>query len=143
MPFIKFFILIRFSCAIPDMTTSPTDTDTACSLESPAFLSPKCNLRLYDHHSSEEELEVINLTFGGNLMDNLTTTLSCSVTKSQDSSPKHTLNISPDEDASPRCSSTFLEKRKRSLAHNSDDEVSALRQKFCYKSLTNLSNSFR
>lgn len=39
-------------------TTSPTDT--ACSSESPAFLSPQSNLLLYDQHSSEEELEVIN-----------------------------------------------------------------------------------
>lgn len=39
-------------------TTSPTDT--ACSSESPAFLTPQSNLLLYDQHSSEEELEVIN-----------------------------------------------------------------------------------
>lgn len=73
-------------------TTSPTDT--ACSSESPAFLGP-AHL-MYDQHSSEEELEVINgpSTDESEIFD----------------SPK-------------RSSSTMTENRKRSLAHNSDDEV--------------------
>lgn len=104
-------------------TTSPTDT--ACSSESPAFLTtPQSDLLLYDQHSSEEELEVINGSTTN--LENLVEMSSCNEKKLK-SNQKINLSVSQDdEDTSPkRCSSsTFLEKRKRSLAHNSDDEVS-------------------
>lgn len=74
-------------------TTSPTDT--VGSTESPAFLEAT-NL-LYDQHSSEEELEVINGTT---------------------SEPEVF-------DLPQRPCSTIMENRKRSLAQSSDDEVSA------------------
>lgn len=96
-------------------TTSPTDTKSLNSAESPTFLSPQSNL-LYDQHSSEEELEVI-------MTKPLFTLVEMSFSnENMDQNQKIKLN---DEDISPkRCSSsTFLEKRKRSLAHNSDDEV--------------------
>ncbi|XP_070507091.1 uncharacterized protein Reph isoform X2 [Chironomus tepperi] len=91
-------------------TTSPEE----CS-ESPAFLSPQSNL-LYDQHSSEEELEVIMTK----PLDNLTEMSNENVDQKQ----KLKIHNNDDEFSPKRCSSsTFLEKRKRSLAHNSDDEV--------------------
>lgn len=93
-------------------TTSPD-----CS-ESPAFLSPQSNL-MYDHHSSEEELEVIMTKplDDDNNMENL-------IEMANENHPNHQsqkIKFSNEGDISPkRCSS---EKRKRSLAHNSDDEV--------------------
>ena len=75
-------------------TTSPTDT--VGSTESPAFLGP-VHL-MYDQHSSEEELEVIN---------------GPSAESEVFDSPK-------------RSSSTIIENRKRSLAQSSDDDVSVL-----------------
>lgn len=75
-------------------------TGTACS-ESPAFLSLATNnLLMYDQHSSEEELEVINGPTG-----TVTTDDAFDV-----ESPK-------------RPSTTTIENRKRSLVQNSDDEV--------------------
>lgn len=92
-------------------TTSPD-----CS-ESPAFLSPQSNL-MYDHHSSEEELEVI-MTKPLEL-ENL-------IEMANENHPNHQsqkIKFSNEGDISPkRCSS---EKRKRSLAHNSDDEVNKI-----------------
>lgn len=79
-------------------TTSPTDT--ACSLESPAFHGHA--QFLYDQNSSEEELEVIN------------------------GQPSlHANEESDDVYGSPkRASSIMIESRKRSLPHCSDDDVS-------------------
>lgn len=93
-------------------TTSPEE----CS-ESPAFLSPQSNL-LYDQHSSEEELEVIMTKPLDDLPE----------ISNENVDQKQKLKIHNDDEFSPkRCSSsTFLEKRKRSLAHNSDDEVSSM-----------------
>lgn len=126
-------------------TTSPTDT--ACSSESPAFLTPQSNLLLYDQHSSEEELEVINgelnfcidlefgfvisVCFSGPLNSaNIDHCLNLDMNKcNHNTSQKNNLSVSQEDDTSPkRCSSSFLEKRKRSLAHNSDDEVIDLRR---------------
>lgn len=73
-------------------TLSPTDT--VGSSESPAFLGPPH--LLYDQHSSEEELEVIN-----------------------------GVSVESEVDSPKRSNSTLIiENRKRSLAQSSDDEVS-------------------
>lgn len=72
-------------------TLSPTDT--VGSSESPAFLGPPH--LLYDQHSSEEELEVIN-----------------------------GVSVESEVDSPKRSNSTLIiENRKRSLAQSSDDEV--------------------
>jgi len=98
-------------------TTSPEE----CS-ESPAFLSPQSNL-LYDQHSSEEELEVIMTKPLDNLIE--------MSNENVDQKQKLKIHNNDDEFSPKRCSSsTFLEKRKRSLAHNSDDEVSE--NYFCF-----------
>lgn len=84
-------------------TTSPTGT--ACSSESPAFLSLATNnLLMYDQHSSEEELEVINGPAGTVSVDEIF-----------------------DVESPKRPSTTTIENRKRSLVQNSDDEVSGNR----------------
>lgn len=119
--------------------TSPTDS-TLCSSESPIFIGPAAQLDLssmYDQHSSEEELEVIN----GPLSESPTNVLRTppSINR-QHSHSRHkndgangggfgVSNGSSNGDInSPKrcCSSTLLEKRKRSLAHSSDDEVRAV-----------------
>lgn len=92
-----------------EITTSPE-----CS-ESPAFLSPKSNV-MYDQHSSEEELEVI-MTKPLEL-ENLIEMSNENVNQC------HKLKINESDISPKRCSSSMNEKRKRSLAHNSDDEVS-------------------
>lgn len=100
------------------MSSRHDTTSPECSAESPAFLSPSSNL-LYDQHSSEEELEVI-------MTKPLDTLVEMSYSnENMDQNQKIKRN---GDDRSPkRCSSsTFLEKRKRSLAHNSDDEVSLI-----------------
>jgi hypothetical protein len=77
-----------------------------------SFLSPQSNL-FYDQHSSEEELEVI-----------MTKPLDSVEVSNENMDQKAKINSNSDEFSPKRCSSsTFLEKRKRSLAHNSDDEV--------------------
>lgn len=96
-----------------EITTSPE-----CS-ESPAFLSPQSNL-MYDQHSSEEELEVI-MTKPLEL-ENLIEMSNENVNQC------HKLKLNESEISPKRCSS---EKRKRSLAHNSDDEVSGTRVYSC------------
>lgn len=92
-----------------EITTSPE-----CS-ESPAFLSPQSNL-MYDQHSSEEELEVI-MTKPLEL-ENLIEM------SNENENQCHKLKINESDISPKRCSSSMNEKRKRSLAHNSDDEVS-------------------
>ncbi|XP_055681723.1 uncharacterized protein LOC129789107 isoform X3 [Lutzomyia longipalpis] len=87
---------MEYSMSSRHDTTSPTDT--ACSSESPAFAN--ASHLMYDQHSSEEELEVINGPAEA----------ASSPTIFDDDSPK-------------RSSSTLIEKRKRSLAHSSDEEV--------------------
>lgn len=83
-----------------DTTTSPTGT---ASSESPAFLSLATNnLLMYDQHSSEEELEVINGPAGTVTADDVF-----------------------DVESPKRPSTTTIENRKRSLVQNSDDEVGA------------------
>jgi hypothetical protein len=94
------------------MSSLHTSPDSERSPSS--FLSPQSNL-FYDQHSSEEELEVI-----------MTKPLDNSIEVSNENvDQKQKMKINNNEEFSPkRCSSsTFLEKRKRSLAHNSDDEV--------------------
>lgn len=107
-----------------DTSTSPSDSVTLCSSESPIFLGPSLNpLGMYDQaHSSEEELEVINGPSPSKVLSDLyqngsngDVTNSCSVAQQAANS----VEISPKR----CCSSTLLEKRKRSLAHNSDEEV--------------------
>lgn len=95
-----------------EVTTSPD-----CCSESPAFLSPQTTTNLmYDQHSSEEELEVI-MTKPLELDNNLIEMTNENHNNHQSQKSKFT----NDGEISPkRCSS---EKRKRSLAHNSDDEV--------------------
>ena len=79
--------------------------------------SPDCsesqerNHLMYDQHSSEEELEVI-MTKPLEL-DNL-------IEMSNDNENQCKLKLNECDISPKRCSS---EKRKRSLAHNSDDEV--------------------
>lgn len=86
-----------------------TTTSPECS-ESPAFL--QSNL-MYDQHSSEEELEVI-MTKPLELENLIEMT-------NENVNQCHKLKLNESDISPKRCSS---EKRKRSLAHNSDDEVS-------------------
>lgn len=87
----KIFLYFLGSSSRHD-TLSPTDT--VGSSESPAFLGPPH--LLYDQHSSEEELEVIN-----------------------------GVSVESEVDSPKRSNSTLIiENRKRSLAQSSDDEVS-------------------
>jgi hypothetical protein len=98
------------------MSSNHETTSPECS-ESPAFLSPQSNL-LYDQHSSEEELEVIMTKPLENLIE----------MSNENLEQNQKLKINDEEFSPKRCSSsTFLEKRKRSLAHNSDDEVKLFR----------------
>lgn len=101
---------------VQGMSSRHDTTSPECSAESPAFLSPSSNL-LYDQHSSEEELEVIMTKPLETLVE---------MTFSNENKNQNQKNKKNDDERSPRrcSSSTFLEKRKRSLAHNSDDEVS-------------------
>lgn len=103
---------IELSMSSQNGTTSPE-----CSADSPTFLSPSSNL-LFDQHSSEEELEVIMT----NPLDALVEISYSNENSDQNKKPKINQH---GEKLPKRCSSssTFLEKRKRSLAHNSDDEV--------------------
>ncbi|XP_037907288.1 NEDD8-specific protease 1 isoform X2 [Hermetia illucens] len=98
-------------------TTSPTDT--ACSSESPAMLG-QAHL-MYDQHSSEEELEVINGSAS------VAAAASILVVPTPTSVASESSSVEPEEevfDESPkRANSTILETRKRSLPHSSDDEV--------------------
>ncbi|KAG5674583.1 hypothetical protein PVAND_004537 [Polypedilum vanderplanki] len=87
----------------PDSERSPT-----------SFLSPQSNLFYNDQHSSEEELEVIMTKPIDNTIE----------VSNENVEQKQKLKINNNSDSPKRCSSsTFLEKRKRSLAHNSDDEL--------------------
>lgn len=110
------------SIPFPGMSSRHDTTSPECSAESPAFLSPSSNL-LYDQHSSEEELEVI-------MTKPLDTLVEMSYSnENMDQNQK--IKINGTERSPKRCSSsTFLEKRKRSLAHNSDDEVSVVSRQF-------------
>lgn len=104
----------------PGMSSQNGTTSPECSADSPTFLSPSSNL-LFDQHSSEEELEVIMT----NPLDALVEISYSNENSDQNKEPK----INQHGERLPkRCSSssTFLEKRKRSLAHNSDDEVGIL-----------------
>lgn len=105
-------------------TTSPTDT--ACSSESPAMLG-QAHL-MYDQHSSEEELEVINGSAS------VAAAASILVVPTPTSVASESSSVEPEEevfDESPkRANSTILETRKRSLPHSSDDEVSRLNSMF-------------
>lgn len=106
--------------------TSPTDT--ACSLDSPAMM---CQSHLlYDQHSSEEELEVINGPSSLAAAEAAASILVVRGTASSLISERGSSSLEPDElfgetaSTSKRSSSTMIENRKRSLAHSSDDEVS-------------------
>uniref|UniRef100_A0A336MEU4 CSON014542 protein n=1 Tax=Culicoides sonorensis TaxID=179676 RepID=A0A336MEU4_CULSO len=119
-----------------DTSTSPSDSVTLCSSESPIYLGPSGlhPLGMYDQaHSSEEELEVINGPSPSkvSLSDLVTTTNSTSSSASSTNNCSSSLAAVENIDISPKrcCSSTLLEKRKRSLAHNSDDEVRHLLEK--------------
>lgn len=108
-----------------EVTTSPD-----CSAESPAFLSSQTNL-MYDQHSSEEELEVI-MTKPIEL-DNL-------IEMTNENLNHQSLKSKFNDGESPkRCSS---EKRKRSLAHNSDDEVIILTDLYVDTSYLSRFNEF-
>lgn len=63
---------------------------------------------MYDHHSSEEELEVIN---GSNIDDRV------------DELSESLFEIEPFKSPSTSSSCTINESRKRSIAQSSDDEV--------------------
>lgn len=77
---------------------------------------------MYDQHSSEEELEVINGPQAASPVPDIEYNNKNSSAGSGGSGGSG----GTDTDVSPKrcCSSTLLERRKRSLAHNSDDEVS-------------------
>lgn len=111
--------------------TSPTDS-TLCSSESPIFVGPAAAIDLssmYDQHSSEEELEVINGPLSESPTNVLRTPPSVNRQHSRQSYKTDfggAFGVGSNGDTnSPKrcCSSTLLEKRKRSLAHSSDDEV--------------------
>ncbi|XP_055386087.1 uncharacterized protein DDB_G0287625 isoform X2 [Condylostylus longicornis] len=113
-------------------TLSPTD----CSIESPAtsIMTQTAHL-LYDQHSSEEELEVINGPSSIAAAAAAALTLSSedvnkilSERGTAESVASETSSIEPEvfetESSPKRASSTTIsETRKRSLPHSSDDEV--------------------
>lgn len=115
------FILGASSCA-----DAVSPTDTACSSESSAMM---CQSHLlYDQHSSEEELEVINGPSSIVASAGSGSILKVRGTTSSLISERGTSSLDPDElcgeaSTSKRSSSTLNENRKRSLAHSSDDEV--------------------
>lgn len=81
---------------------------------------------MYDQHSSEEELEVINGPQPASPVPDIEYKNKNGSAASGGSGGSGSGGT--DTDASPKrcCSSTLLERRKRSLAHNSDDEVSCV-----------------
>jgi hypothetical protein len=122
--FINFSLSFHFKSEIVlGMSHEEEATSPDCS-ESPAFLSPQSNNLMYDQHSSEEELEVI-MTKPIELDNNLIEMANENVNHHHHHHHNHHQSqknkLSSEGEISPkRCSS---EKRKRSLAHNSDDEV--------------------
>lgn len=124
--FVNFSLSFRFKSISEIVLGMSHEEETAtspdCSAESPAFLSPQSNNNLmYDQHSSEEELEVI-MTKPIELDNNLIEMANENVNHHHQNHHQSQKNkLSSEGEISPkRCSS---EKRKRSLAHNSDDEV--------------------
>lgn len=103
-------------------------TDTACSSDSAAMM---CQSHLlYDQHSSEEELEVINgpssiaaaeAAQASNVL--VVRGTASSLISERGSSSLETDELFGEASTSKRSSSSFVENRKRSLAHSSDDEV--------------------
>lgn len=107
---------------------TPT-TDTACSSESSAMMC-QSNL-LYDQHSSEEELEVINgpssvaaaeAAAASSSILAVRGTTSSLMSEGCSSSLGAADTIGGDTATYKRSSSTLNENRKRSLAHSSEDE---------------------
>lgn len=91
----------------------PLPSYTNCSSSSHSFLNTvaSSNCLMYDQHSSEEELEVINGPNINSRVDELSESL---------------LEIEPFKSPSSSTTScTMTESRKRSIAQSSDDEVSA------------------
>ncbi|XP_037958097.1 uncharacterized protein LOC119687733 isoform X2 [Teleopsis dalmanni] len=102
-------------------------TDTACSSESSAMM---CQSHLmYDQHSSEEELEVINGPMSSiGAIESASSILVVRGTTASFITERGSSSLEPEElfgeaSTSKRSSSTLIENRKRSLAHGSDDEL--------------------
>lgn len=91
--FLTLFSTFVFAFLYEDIDSRYSPTDTVGSTESPAFSSQP--YLMYDQHSSEEELEVIN---GQSIETEI-------------------------YELPQRPSSTMTENRKRSLAQSSDEEV--------------------
>ncbi|XP_036328544.1 uncharacterized protein LOC118740904 isoform X1 [Rhagoletis pomonella] len=104
---------------------SPT-TDTACSSSASSAMMCQSHL-LYDQHSSEEELEVINGPSSVAAAEAASNVLVVRGTASSLISERGSSSLEPEElfgeaSTSKRSSSTLVENRKRSLAHSSDDD---------------------
>ncbi|XP_018791713.1 PREDICTED: uncharacterized protein LOC108970659 isoform X2 [Bactrocera latifrons] len=105
---------------------SPT-TDTACSSSASSAMMCQSHL-LYDQHSSEEELEVINGPSSVAAAEAASNVLVVRGTTSSLISERGSSSLEPEElfgeaSTSKRSSSTLVENRKRSLAHSSDDDL--------------------
>ncbi|XP_036328537.1 uncharacterized protein LOC118740902 isoform X2 [Rhagoletis pomonella] len=105
---------------------SPT-TDTACSSSASSAMMCQSHL-LYDQHSSEEELEVINGPSSVAAAEAASNVLGVRGTASSLISERGSSSLEPEElfgeaSTSKRSSSTLVENRKRSLAHSSDDDL--------------------
>ncbi|XP_053960950.1 uncharacterized protein LOC128865059 isoform X2 [Anastrepha ludens] len=105
---------------------SPT-TDTACSSSASSAMMCQSHL-LYDQHSSEEELEVINGPSSVAAAEAASNVLVVRGTASSLISERGSSSLEPEElfgeaSTSKRSSSTLVENRKRSLAHSSDDDL--------------------
>ncbi|XP_067624717.1 uncharacterized protein Reph isoform X3 [Eurosta solidaginis] len=106
--------------------TSPT-TDTACSSSASSAMMCQSHL-LYDQHSSEEELEVINGPSSVAAAEAASNVMVERGTASSLISERGSSSLEPEEllggeaSTSKRSSSTLIENRKRSLAHSSDDD---------------------
>ncbi|XP_067624716.1 uncharacterized protein Reph isoform X2 [Eurosta solidaginis] len=107
--------------------TSPT-TDTACSSSASSAMMCQSHL-LYDQHSSEEELEVINGPSSVAAAEAASNVMVERGTASSLISERGSSSLEPEEllggeaSTSKRSSSTLIENRKRSLAHSSDDDL--------------------
>lgn len=144
--------LVRTGLSSWTDANSPT-TDTACSSESSAIAaaammchhqtssSSSCAHLMYDQHSSEEELEVINgpsavaaaaaaatsttSTGATGAASAASATAATCASRLSNRGCTSSLDTEAPSSNSKRSSSTLMvENRKRSLAHSSDDEVS-------------------
>lgn len=119
-------------CADGDGDDANCTADTNFPLNVSAAMMCKTHLQ-YDQHSSEEELEVINgpssmavaEATSGLITTDLSVRGSSSLISERGSSSVDFDELCGESSTLKRSSSTLIERRKRSMAHSSDDDVSS------------------